>query len=69
MVIRLLQGEADVYQDGVRVGRTPYRLRAPIGAEVRMVLRRDGCDDLPVRLRVEEGMDEFIESPRRCRTP
>lgn len=69
VMIRVVQGEADVYQDGRRVGRTPYRFEAPLGAEVAMLLRRDGCEDTPVKLRVEEGMGEFIESMRRCRAP
>jgi serine/threonine-protein kinase len=69
VTIRVLEGSAEVYQDGRRVGQTPYRFNAPIGTEVSMMLRRDGCEDATVKLRVEEGMNEFIESLRRCRTP
>jgi len=67
--IRVLEGEAEVLRDGQRVGITPYMLEAPIGTEVSLVLRRAGCEDTPIRLRIAEGMDAIMESMRRCRTP
>lgn len=67
--IRVLEGEAEVLRDGQRVGITPYTLEAPIGTEVSLVLRRAGCEDTPIRLRIAEGMDAIMESMRRCRTP
>lgn len=67
--IRVLEGEAEVLRDGQRVGTTPYLLEAPIGAEVSLVLRRAGCEDTPIRLRIAEGMDAIMESMRRCRRP
>jgi serine/threonine-protein kinase len=68
LIIRVLEGTADVYIDDVRVGTTPYTLRAPPGREVQLLLRRDGCDDLRRALRLEEGMQETVESLRNCRT-
>lgn len=69
VTIRVLEGRADVYRDDVPVGTTPYQLEAPLGAEISLVLRRAGCDDTPVRLRITEGLDAVMESMRRCRTP
>jgi len=69
VVVRVLEGDADVWRDDMRVGRTPYMLQAPLGSEVRLVLRRPGCDDTPIQLRISEGVDAVIESLRRCRTP
>ncbi|MCU0636915.1 MAG: hypothetical protein MUE41_18750, partial [Gemmatimonadaceae bacterium] len=68
LIIRVLEGTADVYIDDVRVGTTPYTLRAPPGREMRLLLRRDGCDDLRRALRMEEGMQETVESLRNCRS-
>lgn len=69
LIIRVLEGTADVYIDNVRVGTTPYTLTAPLGAEVQLTLRREGCDDLRRALRLEEGMQETVESLRGCRRP
>ncbi len=65
--IRVLEGEAEVLRDGKRVGVTPYTLEAAVGSEVTLVLRRAGCDDTPIRLRMAEGMDAIMESMRHCR--
>ena len=69
ITIRVLEGEAEVLRDGKVAGVTPYALDAAVGTEVSLVLRRAGCDDTPVRLRVAEGMDAIMESMRRCRVP
>lgn len=69
LVIRVLEGTADVYLNDVRVGSTPYLLSAPVGTEVQLRLRRAGCDDLRRPLRLEEGMDEVVESLTGCRRP
>ena len=66
--IRVLEGTADVYIDGVRVGTTPYTWRAPLGTEATLILRREGCEELRRTLRLDEGMQETIESMTRCRT-
>lgn len=69
ITIRVLEGEAEVLRDGKVAGVTPYALDAAVGTEVSLVLRRAGCDDTPIRLRVAEGMDAIMESMRRCRVP
>lgn len=69
LIIRVLEGTADVYIDNVRVGTTPYTLTAPLGAELQLTLRREGCEDLRRALRLEEGMQETVESLRGCRRP
>ena len=67
VTIRVLEGEATVVRDALPVGTTPYQLEAPLGAEVSLLLRRPGCDDTPIRLRITEGLDAVMESMRRCR--
>ncbi len=69
VIIRVIQGEAAVFRDGAPIGRTPYNLEAPVGTEVSLLLVRDGCDDLPIRLRVEEGVGEYVETFKRCGPP
>lgn len=66
ITIRVLEGKADVYRDGTLVGVTPYELEAPLGTEVSLILRRPGCQDTPVRLRMIEGLDAVMESMRHC---
>ena len=67
LIIRVLEGTAEVYIDNVRVGTTPYTLKASPGTEMQLVLRRPGCDDLRRSLRMEEGMQETVESLPNCR--
>ncbi|MCC6928076.1 MAG: serine/threonine protein kinase [Gemmatimonadaceae bacterium] len=69
LIIRVMEGTADVYINDVRVGTTPYTWRAPVGTEVQLTLRRPGCDDLRRPLRLEEGMQETMESLTGCRRP
>lgn len=66
VVIRMVGGEAEVFRNGVRLGTTPFRLEAQIGDEVQVMLRRAGCEDQPFKLKVAEGMSEFMETMRRC---
>lgn len=67
LIIRVVEGPADVYIDNVRVGTTPYTLEAPLGTEMQLRLTRPGCEDLRRTLRLEEGMGETFESMPRCR--
>jgi serine/threonine-protein kinase len=67
LIIRVVEGPADVYIDNVRVGTTPYTLEAPLHTEVRLRLKRAGCDELRRTVRLEEGMGETFESMPRCR--
>lgn len=69
LIIRVLEGTADVYVNDMLVGRTPYTLKAPLGVEFQLRLRQAGCDDLQRVLRLDESMRETIESLQHCRTP
>jgi serine/threonine protein phosphatase PrpC/predicted Ser/Thr protein kinase len=59
VTIYTINGNAEVWRDGAPVGSTPYRLRAPIGAEVSVTLRREGFEDELVRFDVTEGRSEY----------
>lgn len=59
VTINTLNGIADVWRDGQRVGETPYHLRMAIGGEVHVVLRRVGYHDEDVRFNVTEGRSEY----------
>ncbi|MEP7380826.1 MAG: serine/threonine-protein kinase [Gemmatimonadota bacterium] len=67
LIIRVVDGPAEVYIDNVRVGTTPYTLEAPLRTEMQLRLKRAGCDELRRTLRLEEGMGETFESMPRCR--
>ncbi|MCA1816817.1 MAG: PEGA domain-containing protein [Acidobacteria bacterium] len=40
-----VEGTADVYRDGKKIGETPYTIEASIGDTVNLVLKRDGFED------------------------
>lgn len=69
VIVRTLEGEADVYRNGVFVGTTPYQLQAPLGADISFTLKKQGCEDTPIQLRMVEGMDAVMESMKNCRNP
>jgi len=55
-------GQAEVYRDGVRVGTTPYQLRARVGEHIVLTLKREGYNDKVVEFDVTEGRKEYIDS-------
>ncbi len=59
VTVNSLNGTANVWQDGQKVGETPYRLRRAIGGEVHVILRRTGYHDEDVRFSVTEGRSEY----------
>ncbi len=59
VTINTINGSAEVWRDGDKVGTTPYRLTAPIGDPVNLVLRRDGYRDEVVHFDVTEGRSEY----------
>ncbi len=69
VTINTINGSAEVWRDGDRVGTTPYRLSATIGDSVDLVLRRDGYRDEVVRFDVTEGRSEYsyVLQPRTGR--
>jgi serine/threonine-protein kinase len=54
VVIDSIGGPSDVYQNGYRVGSTPFTVRAERGARLEFLLRRPGHRDLPVVFEVSE---------------
>src|SRR5690606_25025080 len=52
-------GTADVWDGERLVGTTPYRLRAALGSDVDLVLRRAGHREQVVRFHVTEGRSEY----------
>ncbi|MEK6322332.1 MAG: serine/threonine-protein kinase [Acidobacteriota bacterium] len=50
-----VEGRADVYRNGQRVGTTPYQFQAKSGEELELVLKREGYLDKPVRLTTSEN--------------
>jgi protein phosphatase len=59
IAIHTINGAAEVWDGDRMVGTTPYRLRATIGSDVDLVLRRAGHRDHPVRFNVTEGRSEY----------
>lgn len=45
-----MEGRAEVFRNGERVGTTPYRFQAKAGEHVDLVLKREGYQDKAVRL-------------------
>jgi serine/threonine protein phosphatase PrpC len=56
IIVSVIEGEADVYQDNRVVGQTPFTLRASLGERVSLVLRRNGYEDETVSFVVTDGM-------------
>jgi serine/threonine protein kinase len=54
ITLEVVEGSADVYANGSRVGRTPYRTRVRVGDSVSVELRKDGYLDQPVQFEVTE---------------
>jgi hypothetical protein len=50
-------GTAQVFVAGKLAGTTPFRVQARTGARIDLVLRRAGCEDLPVQFDVTERHD------------
>jgi len=43
--INVEEGPAEVYRDGTFIGKTPLNLNASVGEVVKLMLKRDGCED------------------------
>jgi serine/threonine-protein kinase len=66
ITIDVIGKAAEVYQDGERVGQTPYRVEAPLGEHVELLLRRDGVEKA-LRFDVTPNTSvytEVLDSPR-----
>ena len=54
ITLEVVEGPAEVYENGSRVGRTPYRRNAKAGEIVQVELRREGYSNQPVQFEVTE---------------
>ncbi|HVN04151.1 MAG TPA: serine/threonine-protein kinase [Bryobacteraceae bacterium] len=54
ITVDTLDGPADVYQDGKRVGATPYQVQAAMGKRIDLELRRSGYKNQEVEFDVTE---------------
>lgn len=70
VTIHAVNGTAEVWQDGALVGRTPYRLQAPLGTAISLTLKRPGYVDEKVQFDITEGRTEysFVMQPIRAAT-
>lgn len=59
VMINTVAGVAEVWREGRVVGKTPYRVSAPIGEHVSLTLRRAGFEDEAVSFDVTEGRTEY----------
>lgn len=66
VTIEVVNGRAEVFEAGRQVGSTPYRLRAPRGTSVHLVLRREGYQEQVVQFDVgERKVYSFAMLPAR----
>ncbi|MCX6629833.1 MAG: serine/threonine-protein kinase [Candidatus Solibacter sp.] len=54
ITLEVVDGTADVYANGSRVGRTPHKTRARLGESVQFELRKNGYVDQPIQFEVTE---------------
>lgn len=60
--IESVDGAADVYLNGERVGTTPYEFKAQIGERVNLMLKRAGCTDRHEEITLGENKKTFSYS-------
>ena len=57
--IQVMDGEAEVYRGGQKVGVTPYDLEAPLGQQVQLVLKRNGFAEKRVEFSISDNTKEY----------
>jgi serine/threonine protein kinase len=57
--VNALEGKAEVYKDGQLIGQTPYEVRAALGEQISLMLKRDGYADKRVDFAITEGKKEY----------
>ncbi len=66
ITVDIAGGRADVYRDGSRAGRTPFKVTAREGEHVSLVLKREGYADVPVEFDASDRTDySFTMEPVR----
>ena len=58
--IDAVEGRADVYRNGERVGTTPYGFQAKSGEDLDLVLKREGYLDKTVHLTTSENKKTYM---------
>jgi hypothetical protein len=53
--IEVMEGQAEVFRGGDRIGATPYKFDAKPGDQIDLVLKRDGYRDMPLRFWLSEN--------------
>lgn len=64
VTIDTFEGSAEVWRDGTKIGDTPMVIEQPRGREVKVILKRQGFDDLPVSFDVGERSSYEYEMQR-----
>lgn len=59
-LIKVTGGQADVYENGRRIGTTPYDVTAKVNDHIDVTLRREGYEDCPVRFTATENKREYL---------
>jgi predicted Ser/Thr protein kinase len=54
VTVDTMDGVAQVFRGEKLVGATPYRIQAQTGEKIELVLRREGCKDLPLQFEASE---------------
>ncbi len=54
VTVDTFDGSAEIWQNGQKVGNTPYTVQEPSGGSVQFILKRPGFRDLPVQFDVGE---------------
>jgi serine/threonine-protein kinase len=52
--IEVMEGQAEVFKDGARVGTTPYQFEGKPGDQVDLVLKREGYRDKPIQVSLND---------------
>jgi serine/threonine protein kinase len=68
VTIDTFEGPAEVWQNGAKLGSTPYKFQLPHGQRVGVVLKRPGFDDLPIAFDVGER-SSYEYALQRSTTP
>jgi serine/threonine protein kinase len=64
VTVDVLEGSAEVWQNGQRLGTTPFTLQKPFGQSVNLTLKEPGFRDMPVQFDVTERSSYSFEMQR-----
>ena len=64
VTVDVLEGSAEVWQDGEKLGTTPYTLQKPFGQTVGLTLKQSGFHDKAVQFDFTERTNYSFEMTR-----